>query len=127
MDTKKSLKFTKYEGHKDPQLHMQFLESEVSIITLDRYLHAKLFPLTLKGNALLWFNKFPKNNIQDFSQLKRSFISAFKVFIPLKTSFTKLMKLKQREGQTIEDFIKHWKKIANKVTIDDKHKIDIFI
>lgn len=70
MDTNKSLKFTKYEHHEDPRLHMKKFEDEVLVITLDRDLHAKLFPLTLKGSSLKWFNNLPHNSIQDYTQLK---------------------------------------------------------
>lgn len=96
MDTKKSLKLIKYEVHENPRLHMHIFEDKVLIITLDKDFHTKLFPLTLKRSALKWFNKIPYNSIKDFTQLKRSFIDAFKVFIPQESSFIELMQLKQR-------------------------------
>jgi len=62
----KELKFTKFYGTVDPWLHTYIFSNEVSLITLDEDLHAKLIPLSLKGEALDWFNKLPYGSIIGF-------------------------------------------------------------
>jgi len=76
VDTKNKLKFTKHKGYENRRIHMQIFEDESLVNILDRELLTNLFPLTMKGNTPLWFNKLP--NIQYFPQLKRSFYKYFK-------------------------------------------------
>lgn len=64
----KALKFTKLDGTTDPCLHLCIFSNEVSLITMDDDLHAKLFPLSLKGgHATKWFYKLPYASIESFA------------------------------------------------------------
>jgi len=48
---------------------------------MDEYFHTKLFPLSLKGEALQWFAKLPHGSIENFGKLKSSFHSFYKIYI----------------------------------------------
>lgn len=62
----KTLKFSKYNGNDDPIMHIHIFSNEASLITMDDYLHAKIFPLYLIYQALEWFNKLSHRSIKDF-------------------------------------------------------------
>lgn len=47
----KEMKFTRFDGTVDPCIHVCIFSYEVSLINLYEDLHAKLFPLSLKGEA----------------------------------------------------------------------------
>jgi len=69
----------------------------VSLVTMDEDLHAKLFPLSLKGEAKEWFSKLPHASINSFTQLKTIFYDHYQIHIVKKVTFSDLMKLKKRE------------------------------
>lgn len=62
----KALKFTKFDGKIDPYLDLCIFSDEVSSIIMDDELHAKLFSLSLKGEAIEWFSKLLHASINKF-------------------------------------------------------------
>jgi len=52
---KKSVKCTKFNGMKDPKMHVRKLQEETIEYMHDRDLLAKLFSHSLKDDALKWY------------------------------------------------------------------------
>jgi len=93
---------------------------------LDEDLHANLFPLSLKCEALDCFNTLPHGSITSFGQLKITFCNHFQLLIAKKFTYGELLKIRQR-GQLVEKFIKFWIEKANQIRIHDDMKIKAFL
>lgn len=103
---KKSIKFTKFDGMKDPIEYMH-----------DRDLLAKLFSHGLKDDAIKWYFHLPKNNIDRYKYLIHLFLQNFRYNIAEKVYFKDLCKIKQLPNQSIKDFVKIWKQMVNRITM----------
>lgn len=125
LNTIKALKIIKYDGTNHLCLHLSILSSDISLITMDNDIHAKLF--SISGDVIDWFGKLTHASIENFEQLKLVFSNFYQIQISNKVTFSDLMKIKQREGQSIESFIKYWIRIENQVYIDDDINIISFI
>ena len=90
-------------------------------------MHVKLFSLSLKGEASKWFSKLPHASITNFALLKTILCDHYQLHIAKKFTFSDLMKLKEREGHSIEKFIIFWTKKANHVHVDHDIKIMDFL
>lgn len=97
LNTKKALKFTKYDGTTNPCLYLCIFD-EVSLITMDSDLHANLFPMSLTGDVIDWFGELPHASIDNFEQLKSVFYNLYQIQISKKVTFSNLMKIKKKEG-----------------------------
>lgn len=87
-----------YHGTLDPHFHLCIFSDEVSLITMDSNLHVKLFPISLKGNAIYWFHKLLHTSIENYQQLKTTFYIHYQIYVAKKVTFSDLMLVKQREG-----------------------------
>lgn len=123
----KELKFTRFKGTTDSYLHVCIFSNEVSLITLDEDLYAKLFTFFLKGESSKCFSKFPHGSITNFGQLKISFCDHLQLCIVKKFTFDNFLKIRQREGQSIKKIIKFWTKKVNHIHVNDDIKIMAFL
>lgn len=66
LNTEKDLKFTNFDNTIDLYFHLCIFFDEVSLITMDSDLHAKLFPISLIEDVKDWFIKLPHTSIESF-------------------------------------------------------------
>ena len=65
----------------------------------------KLFPATLKGNALRWFMGLGAQATTTWDQMKESFLSKYQDYCRTRERKEELFKMVQREDESLEDFV----------------------
>ena len=71
------LAFTMFDGFNEPYDHMLHYNLEMTLNLSNDRLLCKVFPASLRGPALAWFNKLPRNSINSFNELWIAFISQY--------------------------------------------------
>ena len=65
----------------------------------------KLFPATLKGNALRWFMSLGGENISTWVQMRQIFLNKYQDYCRTRERREELFKMSQKEDETLEDFV----------------------
>eukprot|EP00253_Pinus_taeda_P016598 PITA_16598 len=65
----------------------------------------KLFPTTLKGNALRWFMSLGAQVITMWDQMKESFLTKYQDYCRIREMKEELFKMVQKEDANLEDFV----------------------
>ncbi|GJY22704.1 reverse transcriptase domain-containing protein [Tanacetum coccineum] len=98
-----------YDGSGDPEDHLKLFQSAAKIERWAMPTWCHMFNLTLTGNARAWFEKLPKESIDSYEYL----IAAFRENYLQQTKHikdpVKIHHIKQRDGESTEDFMKRYK------------------
>jgi hypothetical protein len=65
----------------------------------------KLFPATLKGNALRWFMSLGGENISTWVQMRQLFLNKYQDYCRTRERREELFKMSQKEDETLEYFV----------------------
>jgi hypothetical protein len=65
----------------------------------------KLFPATLKGNALRWFMSLGGHVITTWDQMKKKFLNKYQDYCRTRKKREELFKMMQKEDENLEDFV----------------------
>jgi hypothetical protein len=65
----------------------------------------RAFPLILSGSARDWIQKLSPSSINSFEDLERKFLTQFLVGCKRKKPFGQLMALRQKEGESLKDYV----------------------
>lgn len=65
----------------------------------------KLFPATLKGNALRWFMGLGAQAITTWDQMKEGFLTKYQDYCQTRERKEELFKMVQKEDESLEDFV----------------------
>jgi hypothetical protein len=65
----------------------------------------KLFPSTLKGNALRWFMSLGEHVITSWDQMKQRFLNKYQDYCRTREKKEELFKMMQKEDENLEDFV----------------------
>lgn len=65
----------------------------------------KLFPATLKGNALRWFMSLGAQEITTQDKMKESFLATYQDYCQMRERKEELFKMVQKEDENLEDFV----------------------
>jgi hypothetical protein len=65
----------------------------------------KLFPATLKGNALRWFMSLGAQVITTWDQMKEGFLNKYQDYCRTRERKEELFKMVQKEDENLEDFV----------------------
>ena len=81
----------------------------------ENFYHFKLrrFPNSLTGAAFTWYTTLPRNSIQSWKEMERQFHTQFF----REVCIAELSKVTQRNGETVDLFISHFKKMRNRCKI----------
>ena len=66
-----------FNGTADPLDHLETYKNLMLLQVVPDEIMCRAFPVTLKGNARMWFNKLKPNSIGNFKDLSKSFVSYF--------------------------------------------------
>ena len=69
--------FAMYDGSSDPYNHMLHFNQAMILNVGDDRILCKVFPASLKGLALAWFHKLPRESINSFGELGVVFVSQY--------------------------------------------------
>ncbi|XP_021838603.1 uncharacterized protein [Spinacia oleracea] len=98
-----------FDGTTDPEEHMAAYAAQMNVQTGCGATWCRYFPTTLKGLALIWFNKHvPKGSIKSYSELEKVFISKFAVGWRHQKTSVNLMAVRHGETETLRNYIKRF-------------------
>ena len=69
--------FTTLDGSADPYDHMLHYNQAMILNADNDHLLCKVFSASLRGPALAWFHKLPRNSINSFHELWAAFVSHY--------------------------------------------------
>ncbi|XP_021600727.1 uncharacterized protein LOC110606287 [Manihot esculenta] len=97
-----------YDGAGNLREHVLNYKTFMELQTLSDALMCKVFPTTLTGPALAWFNSLEAGSIRSFGDLANVFISRFIARVPAdrKTSYLEIVK--QRRNESLREYVAHF-------------------
>jgi len=66
----------------------------------------KLFPATLKGNAVRWFMSLRGHVITTWEEMKEKFLIKYQDYYRTREKREELFKMVQKDNENMEDFVK---------------------
>ena len=96
--------FAMYDGSSDPYDHMLHFNQAMILNAGDDRLLCKVFPTSLKGPALAWFHKLPRESINSFGELWAVFVSQYLCSVRQKGNISSLQAILKQEEESIRDF-----------------------
>ena len=66
-----------YDGARDPFDQFATFKTTMHLQGVPDEIMCRVFPITLKGPALVWFSKIPPNSVSSFEELSKLFINNF--------------------------------------------------
>ena len=66
-----------YDGSQDPIDHLESFKTLMHLQGVPNEIMCRVFPITLKGLARLWFNKLAPNTVSTFNKLSGHFVTHF--------------------------------------------------
>ena len=104
-------KIEPFKGKENPKKHLRKFTFSSYQIANDDSLMLRIFPMTLAGQALDWYNSLPMHSLYTFEQLANQFLEHFRINIKEKSSITDLTRLQQFPNETIQNYISRWQAI----------------
>ena len=90
----------------------------------DDRLLCKVFPASLKGPALSWFQKIPRGSINTFSKLWTAFISQYLCSVRQKGNISSFQSILKREDEFIRDFTRRFGQAVQQI---DVYSMDVVL
>ena len=95
--------FAMFKGSIDPYNHMlHYNQAMILNIGNDRLL-CKVFPTSLRGPALAWFHKRPRNSINSFNDMWMTFVTQYLCSVRQKRNINSLQDIIKQESESIRD------------------------
>ena len=76
-----------------------------------------MFPASLKGPTLAWFQKLPRGSINTFGKLWVAFISQYLCSIRQKGNISSLQSILKREDESIRDFMHRFEQAVQQIDV----------
>nr|KYP43451.1 hypothetical protein KK1_035097 [Cajanus cajan]KYP49901.1 hypothetical protein KK1_028292 [Cajanus cajan] len=105
----------KYDGSTDPEEHLNFFLTQVTLSTQDDSALCRIFPTSLKGRALSWFTRLPSFSIDSFNELSSQFTLQFATRKSYKTISLALAGVRQEKKESLRSFMDRFNKIAMEI------------
>ena len=109
--------FSMYDGSSDPYDHMLHFNQAMILNAGDNRLLCKVFPASLKGPTLAWFNKLPRGSINSFGELWVVFVSQYLCSVRQKGNISSLQAILKREDESIRDFTHRFGQAVQEIDI----------
>ncbi|GKD49708.1 reverse transcriptase domain-containing protein [Tanacetum coccineum] len=100
-----------YEGTGDPEDHVKIFQAAAQVERWAMPTWCHMFNSTLKGAARVWFDELPSESIDGYKDLKAAFLAYFIQQNKYVKDHVEIHHIKQRDGETIEEFIERFKEI----------------
>nr|GEX69575.1 reverse transcriptase domain-containing protein [Tanacetum cinerariifolium] len=98
-----------YDGTGDPEDHVKVFQAAAQVERWVMPTWCHMFNSTLIGAARVWFDEFPPESIDGYKDLKAAFLAYFMQQKKYIKDPVEIHNIKQRDGETIEDFMKRFK------------------
>ena len=109
--------FAMYNGSSDSYDHMLHFNHAMILNTGDDRLLCKVFPASLKGPALAWFQKLPRGSINTFGELWVAFVSQYLCSVRQKGNIRSLQSILKREDESIRDFTRRFGQAVQQINV----------
>nr|XP_025608002.1 uncharacterized protein LOC112701467 [Arachis hypogaea] len=99
---------------------------EIGNLANDENLKMKIFSSSLTKNAFTWFSNLRPNSITTWNQLETAFHAQF-YRVEMNVAVTNLVALKHEDGETIDDYLIHFKNVRSRcyVTLPENEIVKI--
>nr|GEV27607.1 reverse transcriptase domain-containing protein [Tanacetum cinerariifolium] len=98
-----------YDGTGDPEDHVKNFQAAAQVERWAMPTWCHMFNSTLIGAARVWFDELPPESIDSYKDLKVAFLAYFMQQKKYVKDPVEIHNIKQRDGETIEDFIERFK------------------
>ncbi|GKC80228.1 reverse transcriptase domain-containing protein, partial [Tanacetum coccineum] len=98
-----------YDGTGDPEDHVKKFQAAAQVERWAMLTWCHMFNSTLIGAARVWFDELPPESIDGYKDLKAAFLAYFMQQKKYVKDPVKIYNIKQRDGETIEEFMKRFK------------------
>nr|GFA07289.1 reverse transcriptase domain-containing protein [Tanacetum cinerariifolium] len=98
-----------YDGTGDPKDHVKVFQATAQVERWVMPTWCHMFNSTLIGAARVWFDELPPESIDGYKDMKAAFLSYFMQQKKYVKDLVEIHNIKQRDGETIEDFMERFK------------------
>ncbi|GJR24323.1 reverse transcriptase domain-containing protein [Tanacetum coccineum] len=98
-----------YDGTGDPEDHVKIFQAAAQVERWAMPTWCHMFNSTLIGTARVWFDELPPESIDGYKDLKAAFLAYFMQQKKYVKDPVEIHNIKQRDGETIEDFMERFK------------------
>ncbi|GJR57554.1 reverse transcriptase domain-containing protein [Tanacetum coccineum] len=98
-----------YDGSGDPEDHLKLFQSAAKTEGWAMPTWCHMFNSTLTGNARVWFDKLPKESINNYEDLRTAFRENYLQQTKHIKDPVEIHHIKQRDGESTEDFMERYK------------------
>ncbi|GJX22002.1 reverse transcriptase domain-containing protein [Tanacetum coccineum] len=98
-----------YDGTRDPKDHLKVFQASVQVEDWAMPTWCHMFNSTLIGAARVWFDELPPESIDSYKYLKAAFRAYFMQQKKHVKDPVEIHNIKQRDGETIEEFMERFK------------------
>ncbi|GJX64205.1 reverse transcriptase domain-containing protein [Tanacetum coccineum] len=97
------------DGTGDPEDHVKIFQAAAQVERWAMPTWCHMFNSTLIGAARVWFDELPRESIDGYKDLKAAFLAYFMQQKKYVKDPVKIHNIKQRDGETIEEFMERFK------------------
>ncbi|GJT25272.1 reverse transcriptase domain-containing protein [Tanacetum coccineum] len=98
-----------YDRSRDLEVHLKLFQSTTKIERWAMPTWCHMFNSMITGNGRVWFDKLPKESIDSYEDLKTAFRENYLQQIKHIKDPMEIHHIKQRDGESTEDFIERYK------------------
>ncbi|GJT61782.1 reverse transcriptase domain-containing protein [Tanacetum coccineum] len=98
-----------YDATGDPEDHLKIFQAAAQVERWAMPTWCHMFNSTLIGAARVWFDELPPESIDGYKGLKAAFLTYFMQQKKYVKDPVEIHNIKQRDGETIEEFMEHFK------------------
>nr|GFB13714.1 reverse transcriptase domain-containing protein [Tanacetum cinerariifolium] len=98
-----------YDGTGDPEDHVKVFQAAAQVERWAMPTWCHMFNSTLIGATRVWFDELPPESIDGYKDMKAAFLSYFMQQKNYVKDPMKIHNIKQRDGETLEDFMERFK------------------
>ncbi|GJW60804.1 reverse transcriptase domain-containing protein [Tanacetum coccineum] len=104
-----------YNGSEDPEDHLKIFQAAAKTERWAMPTWCHMFNSTLTGNARVWFDDLPPESIDSYNDLREAFLKNYLQQKKCIRDPIVLHNIKQRDGESTEDFIQRYKSESGNV------------
>nr|GEV31575.1 reverse transcriptase domain-containing protein [Tanacetum cinerariifolium] len=98
-----------YDGSEDPEDHLKFFQAAAKVECWVMPAWCHMFNSTLIGSARVWFDDLPPESVDSYDDLKKALLVNFLQQKRCIKDPVEIRHIKQREGESTEDFVQRFK------------------
>ncbi|XP_061355429.1 uncharacterized protein LOC133299956 [Gastrolobium bilobum] len=111
----KSARIPPYDGSQDPDAHLEAFKIEMLFNGITGPIKARIFATTLIGQEMAWITRLPRNSIDSFEELARTFHLNFATSKAHLMPAYALGRIRQKENESLRKYLDRFKDAALKV------------